>query len=220
MTLRNTNPSAPGKNFSTKPKQNSSHEQASWAWNVNHPKTATTTGKAKITELGMCIYWTDNSAVGRRILPWIQEYEGTEPEQEEEAEKGEKSNRWCEAEQSIKQGSFIGKSKGRVRTGLLRDERDARARVPALYTVIYGLAARVIAGFLHQRGTRARVPGLERNPRSGWTGGYIRVRFKKLGVQNTPLCTLFLHSRLFSQTSGNIFFKREPVRFDGYVMSH
>lgn len=42
----------------------------------------------------------------------MQEYEGAEPEQEEEAEMGEKSNRWCNAEQSIKQGSFIGKSKG------------------------------------------------------------------------------------------------------------
>ena len=111
--------------------------------------------------------------------------------------------------EGIKQGSFIGKSKGR-QAGLLRDERDARARVPGFHPVIYGLAARVITGLLHQRGTRARVPGLERHPRSGWRGrggGNIRVRLKKLGVQNTPLCTLFLHTRLFSQTSGSVFFR-------------
>lgn len=62
-------------------------------------------------------------------------------------------------------------------------------------------------------GTRSRTKPTERVD-------YIRVPFKKVGVQNTPLCTLFLHSRLFSQTSGSIFLKREPMRFGGYVMSH
>lgn len=58
----------------------------------------------------------------------MQGCEGAGPEREDEADKGEKR-------QPENRGAFIGKSK------CVHDrERDARARVPGLQPVIYGLA--------------------------------------------------------------------------------
>ena len=113
MTLSNTNPSAPGRNFSTKPKQNSSHEQASWPWNVNHPETATTRARQNFRS-SVCVH--SERITAQYGGEFYLECKNMKVQNRSKKRRPKRARRAIgdaklKAEH-IKQGSFIGKSKG------------------------------------------------------------------------------------------------------------